>query len=193
MSQVANNQLQLVKVSDLPFNVLNHLETQIKLQFKSLNMETRDAVVSIEYKGKNGSKWMTIVTSARLTVYAMNWLTQARRTKDADGNYTAETITNFQRFLDKTEEHGERLLQDIVFESLNGSPEYSENPFSIRFNKQHDVATIELVNMPYQIPVIRTNPMTREEEVVKYHYPRRKDNGYILKLPKEYYKRIIVK
>lgn len=182
-----------VNILDLPVNVLNAKDTHITLQFLSLNMETRDAVIRITYKGKRGSKTMKLVTQSKLTVYAMNWLTKPKPIKDEHDRPTGKYSTGFQRYLDSCDMDMQTPLGKIAFSSLNGSEEYRENPFSVRFNQTYDYATIELVNMPFRIPIVARDPMTGQEKVTKYVYPRRRDNGHVLKLRKKHYQRIFVR
>lgn len=192
MTQVAKLPV-VIEISKLPQGVLNAPDTEVKVKFLSLNMETRDCVVKLEYKGATGTKWMNVVTSARLTVNVMKWFSNERPVLDEEGKYTGQSMTNFQRYLIKRDIPIDTKLGDLVFESVNHSEDYAVNPFSLRFNKKYDVCTIELVNMPFKKPIIKTNPMTGTNEIVRYIYPMRTDGKGIIKLRKESYKRVIVR
>lgn len=192
MTQIAKVQ-ETVQINSLPQSTLTHPDTMVRVKFLSLNMETRDCVIKLGYKGPKGTKWMVVVTSARLTVTVAKWFTNQRPVLDEHGKYSGVTMTNFQRYLQKRDMAIDTLLGNIVFECRNHSEDYALNPFSLRFNKTYDVCTVELVNMPFKKPIVRTNPMTGESEVLRYVYPMRSDGKGIIRLKRESYKRVIVR
>tara|TARA_A100000172_G_C3044260_1_gene111819 strand:+ start:5076 stop:5654 length:579 start_codon:yes stop_codon:yes gene_type:complete len=192
MTQVTSTP-SISNIKELPTGVLTSPKTIVKLKFLSLNMATRDAVIRIQYKGIKGKEFITLISSAKLTVYAMKYLTSKRGVKDEDGNLTGEYLTNFERYLKKRELPIDTPLGDMEFESENHSEQYVLNPFSVRFNKKFEYATIELVNMPFKRPIVKHNPMNGKEEVVKYVYPMHRTERRVLNVGKAYYKRVIVR
>lgn len=192
MTQVANS-AKISNIQELPKGVLTSPKTIVKLKFLSLNMETRDAVIRIQYKGIGGKEFITLVSSAKLTLYAMNYLTNKRPVKNEDGELTGEYLTNFEKYLLKRELPLDTMLGDMEFESENHSDQYVLNPFSVRFNKEYDYATLELVNMPFKRPIVKHNPMNGKDEVIKFVYPTHRTERRVLNVGKAYYKRVIVR
>lgn len=141
--------------------------------------------------------------SGTVTHEVVDWLTTIKPIKvqvkaDNEKGYewvkTGREATTFQRFLSKIgfDVKTPDVLHDMVFESDNRSPEYTDNPFRLFLGKQR--ATLTMVNLPAKRKVSILNEETGEVTNRFSNKTYRYSDGTTVKcwIPKSEFRRLIV-
>ena len=187
------NVVSINKIDDINVKQANSSSTEVAIKFVTVNWKTRMAIIRLGYRPKGNVHWKEGFYQVRLTKHLVNWFCYPKTDYDADRKPTGTVSTGYQRFMIKNGLDYGKPLNAHTFSSENHSPEYAENPFRISGYLPDGQATLALVNMPNLRKNVRHDPMNPGNPEVYYTYPKRRDNGHILKLPRKYYRRLEMK